>query len=145
MKDLKNTYVSVQNYYCIIHKNVHSKISVPAFIFITNKYTYTHLFTLIQKFLFALLVFKLLLYLCFQLVNCHTQIIYHRCGLSSKTCDINILIPSSEVYQWSISRLVFFELFRQDSFIELNGRGIFWNNIIAARMWTTPLIVNIFN
>ena len=144
MKDLKNTYVSVQNYYCIIHKNVHSKISVPAFIFITNKYTYTHLFTLIQKFLFALLVFKLLLYLCFQLVNCHTQTIYHRCRLSSKTRNIDILIPSSEVYQWSISTLVFFELFRQDSLIELNGRGLFWNNI-AARMWTTAFMVNIFD
>jgi hypothetical protein len=57
-----------------------------------TEYTYTHLFTLIQKFLFALLVFKLLLYLCFQLVNCHTPTIYYRCGLSSKTCDIDILI-----------------------------------------------------
>jgi hypothetical protein len=51
----------------------------------------------------------------------------------------------NEVYQWSISTLVFFELFRQDSFIELNGRGLFRNNIIAARMWTTAFIVNIFN
>ena len=129
----------------VLYIKMYIQISVPAFIFITNKYTYTHLFALIQKFLFALLVFKLLLYLCFQLVNCHTQTIYHRCRLSSKTCDINILIPSSEVYQWSISRLVFFELFRQDSLIELNGRGLFWNNIIAARMWTTAFMINIFN
>ena len=129
----------------VLYIKMYIQILVPAFIFITNKYTYTHLFTLIQKFLFALLVFKLLLYLCFQLVNCHTQTIYHRCGLSSKTCDIDILIPSSEVYQWSISTLVFFELFRQDSFIELNGRSLFRNFIIAARMWTTAFIVNIFN
>ena len=129
----------------VLYIKMYIQTSVPAFIFITNKYTYTHLFTLIQKFLFALLVFKLLLYLCFQLVNCHTQTIYHRCGLSSKTCDIDILIPSSEVYQWSIITLVFFELFRQDSFIELNGRGLFRNSIIAARMWTTAIMVNIFD
>ena len=129
----------------VLYIKMYIQTSVPAFIFITNKYTYTHLFTLIQKFLFALLVFKLLLYLCFQLVNCHTQTIYHRCRLSSKTCDIDILIPSSEVYQWSIITLVFFELFRQDSFIELNGRGLFRNSIIAARMWTTAIMVNIFD
>jgi hypothetical protein len=128
----------------VLYIKMYIQILVPAFIFITNKYTYTHLFTLIQKFLFALLVFKLLLYLCFQLVNCHTQTIYHRCRLSSKTRNIDILIPSSEVYQWSISTLVFFELFRQDSLIELNGRGLFWNNI-AARMWTTAFMVNIFD
>jgi hypothetical protein len=128
----------------VLYIKMYIQILVPAFIFITNKYTYTHLFTLIQKFLFALLVFKLLLYLCFQLVNCHTQTIYHRCRLSSKTRNIDILIPSSEVYQWSISTLVFFELFRQDSLIELNGRGLFWNNI-AARMWTTDFMVNIFD
>jgi hypothetical protein len=129
----------------VLYIKMYIQILVPAFIFITNKYTYTHLFTLIQKFLFALLVFKLLLYLCFQLVNCHAQTIYHRCGLSSKTRDIDILIPSSEVYQWSISTLVFFELFRQDSFIQLNGRKLFWNFIIAARMWTTAFMINIFN
>ena len=128
----------------VLYIKMYIQILVPAFIFITNKYTYTHLFTLIQKFLFALLVFKLLLYLCFQLVNCHTQTIYHRCRLSSKTRNIDILIPSSEVYQWSISTLVFFELFRQDSLIELNGRGLFWNNI-AARMWATAFMVNIFD